>query len=101
MDTVIQYVHAKRDETSEAVAQERLDELGQRFDWITRAQVIFKSEKHSPTETALCEIELSVPGPRLFAKEYDVDFLPAFNKALDELKTQLEKKKAKMYKHSV
>ena len=47
----------------------------------------------------IAEIRLSAPGPRLFAESSKGNFEHSVAEVIDELKVQLDKRKAKMSSH--
>ncbi|NNF19876.1 MAG: ribosome-associated translation inhibitor RaiA [Flavobacteriaceae bacterium] len=84
----------------EEMATKKLDKLVDKYDFIVRADVFFKKEKSSdPEEGKVCNIRLSVPGPRLFAEASNDTFEESIAESTDELERQLKKKKEKMKSH--
>ena len=92
-----QFVHGKNHEWMEQFIQERLDKLEKKYPWIIQAKVILKTDKGAAPDGHICEIELSVPGPQLFAKAQAASFEAAVAETIERLERLLEKKKAKMY----
>lgn len=100
MDTNFNYVHVKASERLETLTREKLSKLKERFEFLVSAEVYFKTEKSSTNEKGrVCEIQLSAPGPRIFASANQENFDMAVSKTINELKTQLQKKKEKMSTH--
>ncbi|MFZ9028554.1 MAG: ribosome hibernation-promoting factor, HPF/YfiA family [Crocinitomicaceae bacterium] len=99
MKVEVQFVDLDHSESMEAFANEKLDKLGRKYDWVIGANVFYKKEQHNNEENYLCEIRLSAPGPQLFAHEYDTNFEKATNQVIKQLDVQLEKRKAKMSDH--
>ncbi|MAN26583.1 MULTISPECIES: ribosome hibernation-promoting factor, HPF/YfiA family [Mesonia] len=100
MDTNFNYVHVSASERLEEFTKEKLNKLKERFDFIVSADVYFKTENSSIKEEGrIAEIQLSVPGPQIFASANQENFDMAVNKTISELKTQLQKKKEKMQTH--
>lgn len=88
--------------TSESMNQyveKRLEKLAEKFDWIIRAEVIFKLENNVYGKGNICEIELSAPGPKLFASTKADTFEAAAKETILDLERQLKKRKAKMTTH--
>ena len=88
--------------TSEAMnvlMTNKLKKLGRKFDFIIRADVFFKLEKDPTGQGKICEIRLSVPGPRIFAKSNQDDFEKAAANTIKELEAQLQKRKNVFRKH--
>jgi putative sigma-54 modulation protein len=99
MTIEIQYVKMPNSESMNNYVTEKLERLAQKYEWLIRAQVHFKMEPDSGGEGKVCEIELSVPGPRLFAKSSSNDFEKSVNQTVQELDGQLRKKKTVMQRH--
>ena len=99
MTSNIQFLHMKNHEWMETFVQEKLSKLEKKYAWITQAKVFFKVDKAANTEQNICEIELSVPGPSVFAKASADSFESSVIKAVAELDKLLKKRKAKMYQH--
>ena len=98
MTTEIQYVQIPRSESIDAIVNEKLDKLARKYDWLIRAQVHFKLENDPAGNGKICEIELSAPGSRLFAKSSSDDFEKSLAETVKELERQLRKKKTIMLK---
>ncbi len=86
-------------ETMEAFAIKKLNKLSKRYDWIIKAQVTFKIENDPRNKGRICEIELSVPGPRIFASSVAENFELATDETISDLEKQLSKRKATMRPH--
>jgi putative sigma-54 modulation protein len=54
--------------------------------------VLFKQENDRTGEGKVCEIELSAPGPRIFAKSNTDDFEKSMAETIEDLRRQLEKR---------
>ncbi|WP_405604986.1 ribosome hibernation-promoting factor, HPF/YfiA family [Polaribacter sp. Asnod1-A03] len=81
----------------EEYAKEKLEKLYNKFQMIVRADVFFKTENTSSDTTGMiCNIRVSVPGPRLFAEASHDNFISSINESIQELDKQLTKKKDKM-----
>jgi putative sigma-54 modulation protein len=97
MDINFNYVHAKASERLEALVSKKLDKLENKYDWIVRGEVFFKTENTSSPETGMiCEIKLSAPGQNVFASSSEKSFETALQKTVDDISRQLQKKKEKM-----
>jgi putative sigma-54 modulation protein len=100
MDTNFNYVHVAGSDRLEEFTNEKIEKLKERFDFLVSAEIYFKTEKSSTNEKGrVCEIELSCPGPRIFASANEENFKKSVTKTIGELKTQLQKKKEKMSAH--
>jgi len=81
----------------EKIANEKLDKLGEKYDMVIRADIFFKEENTTSDQTGkICNIRLSLPGPRLFAEASYNNFESAINESVSDLERQLRKRKEKM-----
>lgn len=94
----IQYVQMATSEAMNSLLTTKLNKLGRKYDWIIRAQVRFKQENDPTGNGKICEMELSAPGPRIFAQSNEDDFEKAAAKTIKDLERQLSKRKAIMNK---
>ena len=99
MTIEIQYVQMPSSEAMDALVTEKLNRIAHKYDWVIRAQVHFKLENDPSGNGKICEIELSAPGPRLFAKTNSDDFEKSLAATIQELSKQLQKKKDLMKRH--
>lgn len=74
----------------------KLQKLGDKFDWIIGADVFFREEPDTAGKGRICEIRLSVPGPRIFASSNEESFEAAVSETINDLKVQLKKRKSEM-----
>ncbi len=95
----VQYQKMKTSESMGKLLEKKLERLAKKYNWIIKANVIFKIENDRTGDDKVCEIELSAPGPRLFAKSKSHDFEKAMVETIDELKRQLEKRQGVFIKH--
>lgn len=97
MDINFEYHDVDASERLEEFAKEKLEKLYKKFNMIVRADVFFKTENTSSDETGMiCNIRVSVPGPRLFAEASHDNFISSISEAVSDLDKQLTKKKEKM-----
>jgi putative sigma-54 modulation protein len=83
----------------EQLLLKKLNKLYKKYDWILKANVFFKLEKGSVGKGKICEIRLSVPGPRIFAISDEDSFEMATDETIKDLKRQLKTRKGKMNPH--
>lgn len=95
----VQYVKMLTSETMTAYVTKKLNKLGNKFDFIISANVFFKSENDPRGDGHICEIELSVPGPKAFASSKEQNFELAAKNSIRDLTKQLEKRKASFKNH--
>ncbi|WP_299667321.1 ribosome-associated translation inhibitor RaiA [uncultured Polaribacter sp.] len=97
MNINFEYHDVEASDRLEALAKEKLENLYTKFQMIVRADVFFKTENTSSTQTGMiCNIRLSVPGPRLFAEASHDNFVSSIHESVKDLDRQLTKKKGKM-----
>ncbi len=97
MDINFEYHGAKASNRLEIMAAKKLSKLVDKYPFIIRADVFFKTENTSEYDTGLiCNIRLSTPGPRLFAEASNASFEASIAEAISDLQRQLTKRKAKM-----
>ncbi|MEX0313235.1 MAG: HPF/RaiA family ribosome-associated protein [Allomuricauda sp.] len=95
----IQYQKMQTSESLSKLLLKKLDRVGKKYSWLIKANVLFKIENDRTGEDKVCEIELSAPGPRLFAKAKSNDFEKSMAETVDELKRQLEKRQSMFIAH--
>lgn len=97
MNINFEYHDVEASKRLEDFATEKLESLYQKFEMIVRADVFFKTENTYSDETGMiCNIRLSVPGPRLFAEASHDNFIDSISESVSDLEKQLKKKKGKM-----
>ncbi len=97
MNINFEYHGVKASNRLEIMVAEKLDKLWNKYDFLVRADVFFKTENSSETDTGfICNIRLSTPGPRLFAEANNASFEASIAEAVANLDTQLKKRKGKM-----
>jgi putative sigma-54 modulation protein len=93
MITIIQFVNIEKNSSAEALVKEKLENLEVKFAEIIRAEVFFKEEKADIEKGKICEIRLSLPGPRVHASSNENSFQAAIAETVRDLKRQLDKRK--------
>lgn len=96
MDTIFEYHDITASDRLEKAVTEKLDYLAEKYPFVHRADVFFKKQNRSDEKEQVCDIRLSMPGPRLFASSNEKSFEAAIAATFRDLNTHLEKKKAKM-----
>ena len=99
MEINVQFVKMPTSEHMEAFAIKKLERVGKRYDWIIKADVFYKLEKDPKGKGKTCDIQLSLPGPRIFAASRDESFEAATDETIRDLKKQLKKRKSEMNPH--
>ncbi|WP_412560427.1 ribosome hibernation-promoting factor, HPF/YfiA family [Winogradskyella sp. MIT101101] len=93
MTVNFQYVNTDVSEALSTYIQERLDKLANKYEFLISAQVYIKHNDKNHDAGKICNIELSLPGPRLFATSNEHTYELAVNQTINDLKRQLEKRK--------
>jgi putative sigma-54 modulation protein len=97
MNINFEYHGVKASNRLEILAAEKLEKLLNKYQFVIRADVFFKTENTSEPDTGLiCNIRLSSPGPRMFAEASNASFEASIAEAVSDLERQLIKKKGKM-----
>lgn len=99
MDAQFQFVQLDHSDAVENFTREKLNNLEKKYDYIVRAQVIFKKEEGQDPRGYICNIKLSVPGPQIFAESNEESFEAAAAETVRDLERQLSKQKGKMNTH--
>lgn len=101
MNIHIQFVKMKTSESMAAYVSKKLQKLAKKYQWIIRADVFFKKE-NTPTEKGyICEMELSLPGPKIFAMSNEKNYEMAVKETISDLDKQLKKRKATFTKQNI
>ena len=100
MEVIIQFVKMPTSETKETFVKDRLEKLEKKYDWIISADVFYKLENDTTGKGKICDIRLSVPGPRIFATSDENSWEAATDETIRDLEKQLKKRKATMKTHS-
>jgi putative sigma-54 modulation protein len=82
--------------TSEAMntyVTKKLEKLNKKFDWIINVNVHFERIQDPKGKGRICKMELSVPGPRIFATSNAKNYELAVKETIKELQGQLNKRK--------
>lgn len=97
----IQFVKMKQSESMSAYTIKKLKRIGKKYEWIIRADVFFKKE-NDPTEKGnICEMELSLPGPKIYATSNERNYELAVKETISDLDKQLKKRKAKFTNQNI
>ena len=89
----IQYVHMETSESMDTYVQEKLEKLGKKFDFIIGVEVHFAVEHNDKNKGKICKMELSLPGPRVFATSNEANYEEASKNTIKDLEKQLKKRK--------
>ena len=89
----IQYVQIATSEAMSEYVTNKLKKLSKKYEWIIKADVYFKHEINSKTKGKVCKMELSLPGPRIFATSNEKNYELAVKETIKDLIVQLKKRK--------
>jgi len=89
----IQFVNINSSESLKVYTIKKLKKLNKKYDMLINAEVFFKKENDPKGNGKICEIELSLYGPRVFASSNEKNYELAVKNSISDLKKQLEKRK--------
>ena len=95
MNINIQFVKVKTSESLSKFITEKLQRIFNNYEWIIRIDVFIKVE-NDPTEMGnICDMEVSLPSPKLFATSNEKNYEMAVKETISDIERQLKKRKAK------
>ena len=98
MKTDFEFVHMPVSEALKKYTLKKLESLSKKYDWLIHATVFFKYGRDH-TKGKVCEIELSLNGPRIFATANERNYELAVKHTISNLQRQLSKRKSVLYMH--
>ncbi|WP_456438367.1 ribosome hibernation-promoting factor, HPF/YfiA family [Psychroserpens sp.] len=93
MNVNFRYVNVDISESLNTFTEEKLSKLSSRYEFLIGATVRFKQDEKSHTKGKICDIELSLPGPRIFATSDEAKHEVAVRETISDLEKQLKKRK--------
>lgn len=99
MTVNFQYVDLDVSETLSTFTEEKLEKLFNKYDFLISALVYFKQDDNKHETGKICNIELSLPGPRIFATSNERNFEIAVRETISDLNRQLSKRKETFKTH--
>lgn len=93
MTVNIEYVGVDVSSTLSSFTKQKLEKLFNRYEFLITAQVHFKQDEKDHTNGKICNIELSLPGPRIFATSNEQNFEVSVRETINDLERQLKKRK--------
>ena len=96
MDIQVHSVHFTADKKLITFVNDKVSKLELFFDNIIAGEVFLKLDKSTDKDNKIAEVKLLLPGKELFAKKQCKTFEEAADLAVDALKKQVEKHKAKV-----
>ncbi|HSQ44180.1 MAG TPA: HPF/RaiA family ribosome-associated protein [Ginsengibacter sp.] len=89
MNINLQFVQTRTYPRVASLVYEKLENLGEKFNWISNAEVFFQEEKNNRGKGKICEIRLSVPGPVIYASSDEASYEAAVAETADNLERKL------------
>ncbi|MBM1107200.1 HPF/RaiA family ribosome-associated protein [Aurantibacter crassamenti] len=100
MNIIFEYHNVTASARLEEFTTKHINKLFDKYDFIVRADVFFKTENVSEENKGkICNIRLSAPGPRLFSESSTGSFEASAKESIGELERQLSKRKDKLRSH--
>lgn len=96
MDFKVNTVHFTADKKLIDFIHDKVKKLGLMSDQIITSEVYLRIDKNDERDNKIAEVKLLMPGSELFAKKQCKSFEEAADGAVDALKKQIEKYKAKV-----
>ena len=93
MKTDFQFVNMPTSEALEAYTLKKLDSLAKKYESIIHVNVFFKRENNPKDIGRICEMEISLAGPRIFASSNEKNYELAVKHTISDLEKQLKKRK--------
>jgi putative sigma-54 modulation protein len=93
MEIIVQFVSMDTSEFMEGFVVKKLKRLAKKYNQIIKSEVFYKIENDPKGKGKICEIQLSLPGPRIFASSNEESFKAATDETIHDLERQLEKRK--------
>lgn len=93
MTVNFQYVDVDVSDTLSVFTEEKLKKIFNKFEFVIGATVYFKKEENKHDSGKICNIELSLPGPRIFATSNERNYEVAVRETISDLERQLKKRK--------
>lgn len=95
----IQYVSMATSDAMSAYVTDKLEKLGKKYEWVISAQVNFEVLHDPKGKGKICKMELSLPGPRIFATSNEENYESAVKETIKDLERQLKKRKQQFSSH--
>ncbi len=93
MTVNIQYVGVDVSETLSDFTRKKLEKLSNKYEFLISAMVYFKKDDKAHDTGKICNIELSLPGPRIYATSNEHNYEVAVRETINDLIRQLKKRK--------
>lgn len=101
MNIHIQYVKMKTSDSMDAYVTKKLEKISKKYEWVIRVDVFFKIENDPSEKGHICEMEVSLPGPKIFAVSNEKNFEMSVKETISDIEIQLKKRKAKFTNQNI
>ncbi|AOW20672.1 HPF/RaiA family ribosome-associated protein [Urechidicola croceus] len=95
----IQFVQMPTSESMANYTLHKLENIAKKYSWLIHTEVFFKKENDPKGKGKICEMELSLPGPRIYASSNEKNFELAVKGTIKDMERQIKKRKAEMKPH--
>jgi len=95
MKVFVQSVNFNMDKDLKEYVAEKITSLNRFYDKVIGVEVFLKVQKTSEKENKIAEVKLNVPGDEMMVKKLSKTFEESISLAVEALKRNLEKLKAK------
>ncbi|MBW2938294.1 ribosome-associated translation inhibitor RaiA [Aureisphaera sp. CAU 1614] len=92
MTVDFQFVKIPVSEALKEYTTKKLQKIESKYNWVIHTEVFFKIENDALGEK-ICEMELSLPGPKIFASSKEKNFEMAVKETISDIQKQLKKRK--------
>ncbi len=99
MKIFVQSVNFNMDKDLKVYIDDKVNSLNKFYDKVIDAEVFLKVQKTSEKENKIREIKLNVPGDEMMVKKLSKTFEEGVSLAVEALKRNLERLKAKQRNH--
>lgn len=99
MTVNIRYVNMDASEALSAYTEKKLEPLSKKYEFLITCDVAFKLDNNQKEQGHVCNMELSLPGPRIFASSNEKNFEMAVKETISDLERQLDKRKHQFTTH--
>ncbi|WP_372766566.1 HPF/RaiA family ribosome-associated protein [Lutibacter sp.] len=96
MEIKIQFVQLPKSDAVESFATRKLLKMAKKYEWLIKADVFYKLEPDKKGKGKICEIRLSLPGPRIFAFSDEESYEIATDETIRDIEKQLQKRKSEI-----
>ena len=96
MEINVQFVKMATSDFMGSFVIKELNKLAKKYEWIIKSNVFYKLENDPKGKGKICDIHLSLPGPKIVASSNEESFQAATDETIRDLKIQLKKRKSEM-----